>query len=75
MKTVTVNQNLDAPVAAQVIANAIVGISESIKKLSNSGLKRRAIVELVHAESGVPKRQIELVLNNLETLRETWLTK
>jgi hypothetical protein len=65
----------DTPVAAETIADAIIGISESMKKLSTSGLNRRAIVELVHANSGVPKRQIELIINNLESLRETWCSR
>jgi hypothetical protein len=74
MNTV-VNQNADPPVAAEVIAEAIVGISESMKRLTASGLKRKAIVALVHDHSGIGKRDIEIVFNNLESLRETWLTK
>jgi len=77
MKTTTagVKQNSDQPVAAEVIAEAIIGISESMKRLTASGLKRKAIVALVHDHSGIGKRDIEIVLNNLESLRETWLTK
>jgi hypothetical protein len=73
MKTVV--KQTDQPVAAEVIVEAIVGISESMKRLTASGLKRKAIVALVHDHSGIGKRDIEIVLNNLESLRETWLTK
>jgi hypothetical protein len=76
VKTATiVKQNTDQPVAAEVIAEAIIGVSESMKRLTTSGLKRKAIVALVHDHSGIGKRDIEIVLNNLESLRETWLTK
>ena len=65
----------DTPVAAETIAEAIIGVSEGMKQLSNSGLKRRAIVALIHETSGIGKKDIELVLNNLESLRATWCTK
>ena len=65
----------ESPVAAEVIAGAIIGIGESMKKLSSSGLKRKAIVALVHDQSKISKRQIEIVLNNLESLRADWCTR
>jgi len=65
----------DTPVAAETIAEAIIGVSEGMKQLSNSGLKRRAIVALINETSGIGKKDIELVLNNLESLRATWCTK
>jgi hypothetical protein len=65
----------DPPVAGEIIATAIIEISDAMRKLSTSGLKRKTIVALVHDTSGIGKRDIEIVLNNLETLRETWCTK
>lgn len=70
-----VKQNPEQPVAAEVIAEAILGISESMKRLSTSGLKRKAIVTLIHDQSGIGKRDIEIVLNNLESLRADWCTR
>jgi hypothetical protein len=72
---VVIKQQPDEPVAAEVIARAIIGISDSMKKLSTSGLKRKAIVALIHDHSGIRKGDIEIVLNNLEALRETWCTR
>jgi hypothetical protein len=75
MSKVTVRQQPDEPIAVEVIARAIIDISDAMKKLSTSGLKRRAIVALIHDHSGIGKRDIEIVLNNLESLRETWCSR
>lgn len=72
---VTVKQHPDEPVATEIIARAIIDISDAMKKLSTSGLKRKAIVALVHDTSGIRKGDIEIVLNNLESLRETWCSR
>jgi hypothetical protein len=69
---VNVKQQDDKPVAAEVIAQALVDISDGMKRLSNSGLKRKAIVALIHDQSKIGKREIEIVLNNLESLRHDW---
>jgi hypothetical protein len=75
MNKITVKQQPDEPVAAEVIARAIIDISDSMKKLSTSGLKRKAVVALIHDHSGIRKGDIEIVLNNLEALRETWCSR
>jgi hypothetical protein len=72
---VNVKQQDDKPVAAEVIAQALVDISDGMKRLSNSGLKRKAVVALVHDQSKISKRAIEIVLNNLESLRADWCTR
>ena len=72
---ITVKQQPEAPVAAEVLARAIVEISDAMKKVATSGLKRKAIVALIHDHSGIGKRDIEIVLNNLEGLRETWCSR
>lgn len=60
-------------VPADVIATAIVDIAKAAKAISESRLTRDAIVVLIHDRSGLPKKTINLVLNNLEELEETWL--
>lgn len=65
----------DEPIAAEIMATAIIDIDTAMKKLSTSGLKRNAIVVLIHDRSGVGKRDIEIVLNNLEDLRAMWCTR
>jgi hypothetical protein len=74
-RKVVIKQQPDDPVATEVIARAIIDISDSMKRLSTSGLKRKAIVALVHDTSGIRKGDIEIVLNNLEALRETWCSR
>lgn len=68
-------QEPDKPIAEEIIAKAIIDISEATKKALNAGLKREAIVTLIHANSSVGKPHIRLVLNNLESLRQTWCTR
>jgi hypothetical protein len=74
MNKVKVQQS-EPPVAAEVMATAIISISDAMKKLSTSGLKRKAVVALIHDQSKISKRSIEIVLNNLEALRQDWCTK
>lgn len=64
--------NADA-VPAEVIANSIVEIADGMRKLSATRLTRRAIVALIYDFSKVAKRDIEIVLNNLESLEKHWL--
>jgi AAA+ superfamily predicted ATPase len=75
MKTIVKQQDGSTPIPAEVIAQALIDISEGMKKLSNGGLKRKAIVALVHDQSKISKRDIEIVLNNLESLRADWCTR
>ena len=73
MRKIEVKQDAENPVEAEVIAQAILDIDTAMKRLSNSALKRKAIVALIHDHSGLRKTDIEIVLNNLESLRATWL--
>lgn len=61
------------PVPAEVIADAIVEISKAMKALNSTRLTRRALITLIHDYSKIAKRDIEIVLNNLDSLEETWL--
>lgn len=62
-------------VPANLIADAIARIADAMQALNASRLSRRAIVTLVHDHSGVARRDIELVINNLVALKETWLKR
>jgi hypothetical protein len=70
-----VKQDPEAPIAAEIMAQAIMDIAAAMEKIGRSGLKRKAIVALIHDTSGLRKGDIELVLNNLESLRATWCTR
>lgn len=63
----------DPPVAADVLAQAIVDISEGMKKLNASRLTRDTIILLLHDSSHVGKRDIGYVLASLDQLERTFL--
>lgn len=58
---------------AKVLAESIAAIARGVKALNQTRLKRRAVVALIHDQSKLSKRDIELVLNNLEELENDWL--
>ncbi|HEX8098125.1 MAG TPA: hypothetical protein VF507_08820 [Pyrinomonadaceae bacterium] len=65
----------EEPMAAEIIEQSIVEIADAMRRIERTRLTRDAIVTLIHAKSKVPKRDIEIVLNNLEGLERTWLKK
>ena len=72
---VIVKQNEQEPIAAEVIAKAIIDISKATKAILGAGLKYETIVTLVHAHSGVAKRDVRLVINNLSEMQAIWCSK
>jgi hypothetical protein len=71
----TVTQDKEAPVSVEIMAQAIVDIDAAMKRIGASGLRRKAIVALIHDMSGIGKRDIEIVLNNLDSFRTMWCTR
>jgi hypothetical protein len=72
---IEIQQDPEAPIAAEVIAKAIIDIDASAKAILTAGLKYETIVTLIHDHSGLSKRDIRLVLNNLADMRQTWCSK
>jgi hypothetical protein len=70
---IKVTQDPAKDVPAEVMAQAIVDISESMKKIASTRLTRKAIVALIHDRSGIAKRTIDIVLDNMEDLEKVWL--
>ena len=62
----------DALVEKEVLAEAIVSISNSMSKLLASGLNRRAVVTLIAYDTGVSRTYIDAVLNSLENLKHNY---
>lgn len=58
----------------KVLANAIVEISSSFKRLLASGLNRNAIVVLLQSDTGLSKKQINYVLDSLLQLATRYTT-
>lgn len=69
MKKVTITQDAEEFVEQRVLAKVIIDIGDSMRRLLSSGLNRRAIIALIHDQSKIGKREIEIVLNNLEAMK------
>ena len=62
------------PFDPEIVARQIAGIKKAMTSMQR-GLNRRAIVALIHDRSKIGKRQIEMVLNNLDALADNYLVK
>lgn len=63
------------PSDAKRLAEAVKKIEKSMKELNESGLNRKAIVVLLADSTGVSRRDINAVLNGLETLGQEYLER
>ena len=70
---ITIKQDAQKPEPMEVMAGAIVSISEAVKKLKSSPLKPRTLYILIKDTSGVPLSTIEKVFNAAESLEKTYL--
>jgi len=68
-------QDQDQPIEKDILAQAIVDISESAKALTASGLNERAIVVLLHDHTGIPMGDIKMVLHGIGELRKAYTTR
>lgn len=59
----------DPPESKELLASAIVKISEGFDALQASGLNRDAIIVLLHDQTKLAKRDIRLILDGLKKLR------
>lgn len=75
MSDLNVIQNPDAPVAPEVLADAIRRIAGGFDRLKLSRLNRAAIETLVYdATRGVKREEITRVLDALESLARRYTT-
>lgn len=72
---VNVVQEKDKPVEVSVLAQAIVDISDAAKRLSRSGLNRKAIVILLSHQCGLGQGTVRAVLDGIADLEATYLRK
>lgn len=75
MAKVAVVQDETNPIVPEVLASAIKKMGDSIKQWERAGLKRSALVALIHDHSSIGKTQINIVLNNMEALEEIYCIK
>lgn len=69
---VIITQDDEKPVPKEVLADAIVRMSEAVTGLRRSGLNERAIIVLVADKTKIGKGIVEDVLDGLASLRETY---
>lgn len=75
MKTTSIKQpEMPAqPIPVEVLATSIRDLAHVMRFISATRLTRKALVVLIHDQSHIGKRDIEIVLNNLESLEKDWL--
>lgn len=74
-KTVKVVQDEEKPIETSVLAKAIVDMSAAAKRLSQSGLNRKAITLLIAHDAGLGQGTVKAILDSLEHLQSTYLSK
>lgn len=74
-ETVTVKKDEANPEPVEIIAKSILEIAEGMKKLNATRLNREALVTLIWDHSHVSKKDIRVVLNNLEALESIFLKR
>ncbi len=72
-KKVVVKLNDEKPEPVEIIAKSIIEIAVAMEKIQKSMLTRRAIVCLIKDQSGLPARDINLVLNCLDDLKKDFI--
>lgn len=73
-KEVKIVQNADEPIAAEVIAEAIIRIADGMKRITASGLNRRGLMVLLAASTGMAQSHIRTVLEGLDSLRANYVS-
>lgn len=66
----TVPKERDNP--AELIADGIQSISNSMQEILSAGLKKKTIVVLVSYDTGLPQKAVSAVLDSLEDLASDW---
>lgn len=74
MAKVTVKNNPDAPIPAEIIAEAIRELAEALPKI-RSHIKDKLIVLMLHDLTGVPKKQIQAILDVLPNLAQNYVVR
>lgn len=69
MANFKVVKDTENPEPRELLAAAIIKISEAADALRKSGLNEDAITVLLHAKTLVPKRDIKLIFDGLRRMR------
>lgn len=66
---IKVIKNEEKPETTEILAEAVIKISEAFNSLQSSGLNKTAIIVLVHDYTKLPKRDIGLVIDSLSRMK------
>ena len=69
MQKIKIVKNAEKPEPTEILAEAVIRISENLERLYRSGLNQKAVLTLVHDYTKVPKRDVELVLSSLAKMK------
>jgi len=69
---VIIKQDPEAPVEREVLATAIVKISEAIEALKKSGVNEYAVIVLLHDKTGVAKGLLKHIFGALADLKRDY---
>jgi hypothetical protein len=72
---VTVQRDEINPEPITIIARDIMSISDAMRKIDKLALSRIALVALIHDQTKISKRTINVVLDSIRDLEKTWLKK
>jgi len=67
--TVAIKKDESNPVLPEVLESAIVKLGDAVMAWNRYGMKKRALIVLLHDLTRVSKRDIELVLNGMQGLQ------
>lgn len=71
--SVRVKKSEEQPETTEILAEAIVRLGESVKKLEQSGFNKRAIVVLLQDMTKIPRRDIAAILDAIPRLKSWYL--
>ncbi len=64
----------ETEISEETLADAIRKVSAAAQALAGSGLNRKAVIALLHDKTKLSKKNIQLVLDNLEELAAYYTT-
>jgi len=73
MAKTIIKKNEENPETVEVIAKSIIDIAEAMQRIENTPLNRRALVVLIKDQTGLPQRDINLVLNSITDLKKDFI--
>lgn len=75
MAKTAIVQNAENPEPLEVIADAVIAVSEGFKAIQRSRLSQRAVELLIQDATGLPRKDIRLVIEQGARLKDYYIKK